>query len=515
MSKMLKKVAMLTCAAAMCGNLFAEKLIEEREGCKLILKDEANQRYLVYLHGGPKQRGYNHGWLLAEQVRYTCSDQFVKDLVGGLLGAHVPAVKKIMNNPKLFRTILDLVSVAASKMSIWATREMRHEMRYIAKGAIDRLRRDGKPTHTVSYRRIVLANMGFDIACAVVYPFVVRQLAAQGDLESIRAIQQHLHACDGFVVDKAGSATGGTLMGRNFMNDRKNFGPKGYMFEYKPSYGNRFVGHSFAGSVGFPVGMNDQGVAMGMDMASTVKTNPAAVGMGCLLQTRYTLQYMDDLDSAKSSVQWAISRGTPWIYIIGDAKRGAIVEAGATALFGGINSGGKPDYFAVRYTDTVIDDKGHAQKGVGQFENNPNYAVASNHFINKRLVNKSGSKAVKDSLWRYNFLNRMMKKEMASTDKFTFAEAKALVNYQDWQRNGEFNKYADEIFLHRKDGYKWRAHNYTWGAKPVGGSVSAFDCKNKIMAIKYNMHAMPFFTFQFPNDGYDNDARKPWWRRWR
>jgi len=246
---------------------------------------------------------------------------------------------------------------------------------------------------------------------------------------------------------------------------------------------------------------------MGMDMAPATATNPPATGMGCLLQTRYTLQYKSNLTDAIESVRWAVSRGTPWIYIMADKDRGAIVEAGATAFFGGVNSGGAPEYFAVRWDNTVIDggtDPNNAN--VGQWENDPDYAVAANHFINKLLISRTGSSAIPDSIDRYNFHNTIIARELADGGTFSFDEAKSLINYQDHRPNGPDSKYANEPISNRA------ARRYYYGNDNLGGSRTVFDCKNRIMTTKYGKYTDDWMTVYFYGEPAFN--HKPWYLFW-
>ena len=271
-----------------------------------------------------------------------------------MLSGNVPELETIMNNPTLYNIVLDAVSAACSMMLIYATEEMRTEMRGIVNGAKDWCKYHNTDTGQISYERIAMANLGFDLACSIFYPFAVDSLT--GNDQQIKKLQESVHACDGFVVNKNGTTTGGTLMGRNFMNSDVVFGNEhGVVFMVDPEYGTGFVSHGFAGCVGFPVGMNEYGIGIGMDMAPAKKTNIAATGMGCLLQARWTLQYTDAMWPAVNSIATAVSRGTPWIYILGNPNWGAIVEAGATSFFGGVGSGSDADHFQVRYTDTVIE----------------------------------------------------------------------------------------------------------------------------------------------------------------
>ena len=476
------------------------------------LYKRADGKLKLNLKGSANDIGYTHGYFLANEVKYTCSDEFVKELVGGLIGGNIPELQKVLDNPTLFNLILDAVATACSTMLIYATEEMRTEMRGIVTGAKDWCYYHSAESDQISYERIALANLGFDLACSVFYPFAVDSLA--GNDAQIKKLQDSVHSCDSFVVNKNGTTTGGTMLGRNFMNSDIVFGnDHGVVFQIDPEYGTGFVAHSFAGSVGFPVAMNEYGIGMGMNMAPAKKTNVAATGMGCLLQTRWTMQYTNGMWPAVNSIATAVSRGTPWIYVVGNPNWGAIVEAGATSFFGGIGSGSDADHFQVRYTDTVIDGQTDPNnEKVGQWENDHRYAVGANHFVVARLIEGAESKAIPDSTMRYDFLNRMVEKSLANDALFSWDQAKSLINYQDWRTNGPDSIYANETLEIRPDGWHRPAHTYYWGAKQIRGSRTAMDLKNRIFAIKYGMFEDDWVTVEMRHDPSFED--KPWYMFW-
>ena len=460
------------------------------------------------LYGSANDIGYTHGYFLANEVKHTCSDEFVKALVGGLISGNVPELEKVLNNPTLFNLILDAVATACSVMLVYATEEMRTEMRGIVNGVNDWCYYHNSEPGQVSYNRIALANLGFDLACSVFYPFAVDSLA--GNDQQIQKLKDSMHACDSFVVNKNGTTTGGSLMGRNFMNSAEVFGnDHGVVFQISPKYGTGFIAHSFAGSVGFPVGMNDFGIGMGMNMAPAKDTNVVATGMGCLLQTRWTLQYTTGMWPAVSSIATAVSRGCPWIYVVGNPNWGAIVEAGATAFFGGVNSGDDPNYFFIRYTDSMIDGCTDPNNSwVGQWEKDNRYVVGANHFVDPTIIAHAESKAIPDSILRYNFLNRCMMKEFREDGSFSWEEAKSLVNYQDWRVDGPDSIYANEQ-LWPQDRV---AHQYYNGWQQIGGSRTAMDLRNRVIAIKYGNYTDDWVTVKnVYTPQYNN---KPWYLFW-
>ena len=64
-------------------------------------------------------------------------------------------------------------------MMTFATHEMRDEIRAIVNGATEKMTSRGIAHGQTSYTRLCMANLGFDLACSVFYPFAVDSLHRQ------------------------------------------------------------------------------------------------------------------------------------------------------------------------------------------------------------------------------------------------------------------------------------------------------------------------------------------------
>ena len=106
---------------------------------------------------------------------------------------------------------------------------------------------------------------------------------------------------------------------------------------------------------------------------------------------------------------------------------------------------------------------------------------------------------------RYDFLNKCVAKELAGDGSFSFSDAKSLVNYQDWRPDGPDSKYALETL----DPGTNPAYTYYGGKKWIRGSRSAFDLKNKVMAIKYGFWTDEWVTINWL--GAPEFREKPWY----
>ena len=128
------------------------------------------------------------------------------------------------------------------------------------------------------------------------------------------------------------------------------------------------------------------------------------------------------------------------------------------------------------------------------------------------MIAGANSKAIPDSIIRYNFLNNMVNKTLEDGGKFSWDHAKSLINYQDPRTNGPDSIFANEILQVRDDGYAQPANRYYWGAEEIRGSRTAMDLKNRIFAIKYGKFTDDWVTIQMQHD--PSFADKPWYMFW-
>ena len=131
-----------------------------------------------------------------------------------------PTLAAVINNDTIFSALLNTVNAAAVTQTVYATYDMRQEMRGIADGAKKRLAGLGLSAGSVSYERVVLMNLAFDVILSYVYPIIVNDYLSADQKASLdtEALVQSLHMCDGFVAAPSATATGGSLMSRSFMN---------------------------------------------------------------------------------------------------------------------------------------------------------------------------------------------------------------------------------------------------------------------------------------------------------
>lgn len=444
---------------------------------KLSVLDAATGKYLLHLEGSAYAMGYQHGYLLAEEVRSTCSLDFFRSIVLDFLGSD-PTLAAVINNDALFSTLLNTVNAAAVTQAVYATYDMRQEMKGIADGARKRLAELGESAGSVYYERIILTNLAFDVILSYVYPIIVRDYLSADEKASLdtKALTESMHMCDGFVAAPSATVTGGSLVARSFMIS-DCIGTRSLLVEYAPSSGNAFVAVNIPGFVGTPAAMNRYGVSIGMDMVPALQTNPVAPGMGCLLTARYVMQNCGSVQAALGAIRNSVARGVSWIYLVGDPATGAVAEAAATTGLGWMPS--QATYFAARGLDYVYDPAAYPASAIDQLETRSDLVVTSNHFIDPTVRQASGSYAVKESTARYDYLTGRV---LAAVDSgLDVAAAERLVNYLSPLAD---SPYADDLMANPFGTGTARVGDYYAGKEYVHGIRAVFEpatCKAHVL----------------------------------
>lgn len=353
---------------------------------------------LLHVEGSPYAMGFQHGFLLAEELSWTTSSEFYARLILGVAEIEDEQLQVLLRQ-LLDDSLLEFAVKGCRENEQHVPGAFLEEMQGIADGA----RAAGH--EEVGYERILLINMAFDLILSFGYPLVMPLLPFLDDWP--------VHACDGFVAQGQATADGSTLMGRSFMFCAE-FGKTAMLMERVPERGNRLVDVSFPGFVGVTVGMNDRGIGIGMDMVPAFDCLPLDFGMGCLLTARQILQETDELSEAVNLIRDS-HRGVSWIYGIGDGRGkergGAVVECSAHS-------------FSVRYLD-YQDPPGLPPGLPGQIERRQDLVTFANHYISPEML-PALSIAMKDTLWRYRTITGLALEAYGAID---MARAKDLVDY--------------------------------------------------------------------------------------
>ena len=143
--------------------------------------------------------------------------------------------------------------------------------------------------------------------------------------------------CNGFMV--TGNATVGdkTFHGRDFMFSTGGvFQDESCVMVFLPetAYGYPFATVAAPGFVGQTVGLNSQGLSVGVDisLSGAFATEP---GVGCLIIMRELLQHCANIDQAVERVR-QFKRGMPWNYVVA-AEEGSAQYGNAVVLEAGMS----------------------------------------------------------------------------------------------------------------------------------------------------------------------------------
>ena len=100
---------------------------------------------------------------------------------------------------------------------------------------------------------------------------------------------------------------------------RDRFSDEALIMVHVPTRGYPLITSAVPGFVGFPTGMNSQGVSFGMDMVPNRQNRAVVSGMGCLLLCRDVVQRAGSMQEGIEIVR-NTSRGVSWLFMIADGK---------------------------------------------------------------------------------------------------------------------------------------------------------------------------------------------------
>lgn len=269
------------------------------------LAENSAGKKLLYLEGDAYQRGYAEGNLCPEGV-YRMTHEFVDTLIFEAIG--IPFSGSDL--PLVWGVVKGLLIQAAAANQDAVPKEFRLEMQGIADGARER-------GFDVSYEELLTLNLGFDT------------------LESIYLGLASLFACNQFAAFGGATEDGRLYHGRDFMFPTGGdvFADEALMVVQKPDEGHAFVASAAPGFVGIPTGLNARGVSCGMDVVYSVFTRPAITGAGCLLLSRWVVQFASSMQEGIDIIAQA-DRAVPWLYMIADGKQpgASVLETAASTI---------------------------------------------------------------------------------------------------------------------------------------------------------------------------------------
>jgi hypothetical protein len=379
--------------------------------------------------------------------------------------------------------------------------DLQHEMKGIADGC-----KDSNSKTLVTYKNILALNAGIDTLFAAVWTGLGIGDKLERSLEKVPPTEQAAlrsaiaelkpkmfraprFACNALAAFGSATVGGKFYFGRDFQFPAKGgFEDCACMIIYNPSYDVApgvkavpMVAQTAPGMVGSVTAMNNEKVALGVNVVISANCNPARPGLNSLLMVRHAAQCGYGLDRVIQTMVNA-RRGVSWIYPVGDGKtnRAAVIEAGMSAdpldylhyawqelfrrnllptgasdvidkglfartgdwaypagyldrnpaLFQFMKYPYSPDQFAPdgRINQDWKDRKGNVRDGYFFFpqrESKPDLLVATNVYVTPEMrycamnpwPNKLAQSRMADFIWRYDELNRQCLAAYGSIDE--------------------------------------------------------------------------------------------------
>jgi hypothetical protein len=265
--------------------------------------------------------GFEKGWLMgrmAEPAVSRMARDYIRDVAFAFFGPSPLARPKAL--PGIKTLLVDIIGGAAGRMLEDIPEEYVEEMKGIEAGC-----RDAKPDTDVTLDHLMALNLGIDCVLSHVY---TGEIFAENRVHP--SCLRTPIGCNAFSI--SGSAAGGRhFFGRDFMFPTANvFQDTACLVVYAPEDETHrfFVSQTAPGFVGTMTGMNDAGVAIGVDMMPSSLCDPSRPGFNSLLLLRDCIQHCATASDAVDRIVEA-PRGVSWVYPVADAAGGAfIVEAG-------------------------------------------------------------------------------------------------------------------------------------------------------------------------------------------
>jgi hypothetical protein len=263
---------------------------------------------VVHIEGGPYERGYQHGKLLAAEIA---------DYIETLATIRSPkAPHESWRDTRMLSNALFLRRFDA---------EFLEEMKGIADGAAaEGAKFDGRRVDLVD---IVTLN------CEIEAAYLDTGLAASatgidsthfhGPQYSQPRVRPHEH-CSAFAATGPATADGRIVLGHITMSDLENVGNYNVWLDVQPSQGRRLVMQTFPGGIhsGLDYYINDGGLIVAETTVSQTKFNPA--GKPLASRIRRAVQYADSIDKAVEILTDASNGLYTNQWLFGDIKTGEI-----------------------------------------------------------------------------------------------------------------------------------------------------------------------------------------------
>ncbi len=262
---------------------------------------------IIKLKGAPYEMGYQHGRLLADEIRRGCVPLFSDPISHNIQYAEKPKWMRWL--------LLKYLEIAVfAPVELNTPKEYLEEIKGIADGA------------GLDYKDVFIANFYSDLSMAMV-PGVIGKKALDFGL------QVEAGECSSFAA--AGRATyGGKLIfGRNTdYSGQGLWGPNQTIFFYEPENGYRYVRVSTAGLIKCNSAMNEMGMVIGGHFMGYDGADPA--GVSFTVFENMIMRGAKDIDGAIKILK-DNKRGGAFGFLVADGKvKDAVVFESSPDLLG-------------------------------------------------------------------------------------------------------------------------------------------------------------------------------------
>ncbi len=285
--------------------------------------DTGRGKRCCYVEGTPYERGYLLG-LLCEKEMADMAVRFTDNVIFDFLDI------EFLNRFPLIQKLLTELLYELSEHTFDALPEHIHSE---ISGMLDGCKK-ANPRTKVTKKRLVVMNVAFDVLCALVYSGDFFQKRAPAvTANSIKLTMM----CNAFSVFGA-AANGGHYFARDFMFAsggvfQNNLCHVIHVPAEQPDAAlYPYVSVTAPGMAGSISAMNENGVAIGVNMSPGANCNPSAVGINSLLLARDAVLYGGNIRAAADVIVNA-DRGVAWNYVLSDGTLdlACTVEAGMSA----------------------------------------------------------------------------------------------------------------------------------------------------------------------------------------
>lgn len=277
--------------------------------------DTQKPKLAFYLEGTPYEMGYQMGYLAESEIGQMTTT-FVEMIPVNFIDPHLPKDLKEKLGEIIDKWLDPNVKKLAESDAI--PQEFKDQIRGILDGC-----QKANPDTQVTLDGLQLLNYGIDVICSIVYEGSLPQKYELSPSQFKLPMMCNAFSLSGDMVEP-----GNHFFGRDFMFDTGDvFQNTACLIVYNPDctfngiQALPSVVQTAPGMVGSIVGINKNGMAMGVDMSPSHACDPDNPGLNSLLLVRHSVQYGKDADAAVNRIREA-KRGVSWLYPFADGSTG-------------------------------------------------------------------------------------------------------------------------------------------------------------------------------------------------